>query len=290
MKTLYISDLDGTLLNEQAELSEYTIQALNAMMDMGMAFSVATARTAATCNRMLHRLHLNIPIVLMNGVLVYDFQNKRYIKKELLTDSQVNYILCAMENIGQTGLMYGLSDDELSTYYDRIPNDAVRAFIEERVTKFGKKFTKVRSLADVKTDVIYFCCMDTSDNIHRLYDAIKSIPHLRIEKYQDIYSDGDLWYMEIFSGSASKYNAVMFLRRAYGFDSVVAFGDNLNDLPLFEASDRCYAVANAKDAVKSQADGIIGTNKDDGVVRWMEQHFHPQSTVKSTEPNGMFKE
>lgn len=114
--------------------------------------------------------------------------------------------------------------------------------------------------------------MDTHENISRLYNEIKTISGLRIEMYQDIYSCDDSWYMEVFNDTASKYNAVEFLRRQYRFDKVIGFGDNLNDLPLFAACDECYAVSNAKDEVKAKATAVIGANTNDGVAKWLEEN------------------
>lgn len=270
MKTLYISDLDGTLLNRDAALSDYTIDALNRLIAGGLNFSVATARTAATCDRMLEKLHLNVPIILMNGVLIYDYQKKQYIKKELLTSKKVSQIIRAMRKTNLTGLMYGLCDDKLVTYYESVCNESMKSFMGERVLKYNKKFTRLKDFSSADIDIIYFCYIDHREHIHRLYDEIKDVEGLRIERYRDIYSDDDVWYMEVFAGTASKYNAVMFLRRQYRYDRVVSFGDNLNDLPLFLASDMCYAVANAKDEVKARANAVIGANTEDGVVKWLE--------------------
>jgi hydroxymethylpyrimidine pyrophosphatase-like HAD family hydrolase len=100
---------------------------------------------------------------------------------------------------------------------------------------------------------------------------MSAIDGLRIEMYKDIYSD-DLWYLEVFSETASKYNAVQYLRKHCGFDKIVGFGDNLNDIPLFAACDECYAVANAKPEVKEIATGIIGSNNADGVARWLDEN------------------
>jgi hypothetical protein len=47
---------------------------------------------------------------------------------------------------------------------------------------------------------------------------------------------------------------------------------NLNDLPLFRASDERYAVANAKSEVKEQATAVIGSNCEDGVAKWLEEN------------------
>ena len=272
-KTLYISDLDGTLLNKDAELSEYTIATLNNLIGKGVHFSVATARTAATSVLILERIKINEPVILMNGVLIYDITAKHYIKKEMLEEEKITQILSAMKNLNQTGLMYALSGDELLTYYERIYNDALQNFVNERVRKYNKKFVQIDDFANADTDIIYFCYMDTNEKIHRLYNEIKTINGLRIEMYQDIYFDGDLWYMEVFNETASKYNAVQFLRKQYGFDKIIGFGDNLNDLPLFAACDECYAVVNAKPDVKEKATAIIGANDEDGVAKWLEDNL-----------------
>ena len=76
-------------------------------------------------------------------------------------------------------------------------------------------------------------------------------------------------YLEVCAKTASKYNAVKYLRDTYGFDKIVCFGDNLNDLPMFSASDVRIAVSNAKDVVKVEADIIIGTNTKNGVANWL---------------------
>jgi Cof subfamily protein (haloacid dehalogenase superfamily) len=261
------------LLNANAELSGYTVQTLNRLIDNGVHFTVATARTAATCVCMLERVKINVPVVLMNGVLVYDIAARQYVKKEVLLKEKTEQILFAMKKVGQTGLMYSLCGNRLLTYYEHIASDALRSFINERVEKYNKRFVQTDNFAKADTEIIYFCYMDTRERIHRLYEQIKPISGLCIEKYQDIYSDCDLWYMEVFSGAASKCKAVLFLREKYGFDRVIGFGDNLNDLSLFAGCDECYAVGNAKPEVKEIATAVIGSNTQDGVARWLEQNL-----------------
>ncbi|MDR2687937.1 MAG: HAD family hydrolase, partial [Oscillospiraceae bacterium] len=63
--------------------------------------------------------------------------------------------------------------------------------------------------------------------------------------------------------------AVRWLRERYGYEKIVGFGDNLNDIPLFRACDETYAVANAKEELKAMATGVIGSNAQDGVVRFL---------------------
>ena len=78
-KTLFVSDLDGTLLNANAEISKTTRFYLNQMIAKGLHFSVATARTATSALNMLQGLHGNDPVILLNGVLFYDLKKKHYI-------------------------------------------------------------------------------------------------------------------------------------------------------------------------------------------------------------------
>jgi hydroxymethylpyrimidine pyrophosphatase-like HAD family hydrolase len=86
--------------------------------------------------------------------------------------------------------------------------------------------------------------------------------------YRDIYGEG-MWYLEIYSVNASKYNAAEFLREQGGYDRLVGFGDNRNDIPLLKACDEFYAVENAVDELKQLAAGIISSNVQDGVARFL---------------------
>ena len=86
------------------------------------------------------------------------------------------------------------------------------------------------------------------------------------------YSD-TLWSLEIFSAEASKQNAVKYLRETYGYQKIISFGDNQNDLLKFNDCDVRVAMSNAKDEVKAAADCICNSNEDDGVVTWIEEHI-----------------
>ena len=68
---------------------------------------------------------------------------------------------------------------------------------------------------------------------------------------------------------ASKAHAIQKLKAIWGCSRVVSFGDAVNDLPMFALSDECYAVANAVEELKAAATGVIGSNEDDGVARWL---------------------
>jgi Cof subfamily protein (haloacid dehalogenase superfamily) len=269
LKTLYISDLDGTLLNEYAELSQYTVDVLNRLIKQGMQFSVATARTAATAVKMLERVDINVPVILMNGVCIYDIQGRQYIKTESITEDAKRKMLEVLKKHHVSGFLYSIDGDRLGTFYENTDTPNAKEFIKEREEKYGKIFTKVTSFADcIGKNIVYYSVSDKQEKLLGAYHELKNEPDLHIEFYRDIYHS-DFWYLEICSHKASKFNAVNELRNRFGFEKITGFGDNLNDLPLFAACDESYAVENAKPEVKNKAAAVIAGNREDGVAGWL---------------------
>lgn len=73
---------------------------------------------------------------------------------------------------------------------------------------------------------------------------------------------------------ASKANGVKKLKGITGCEKIIAFGDAINDVPMFEISDECYAVENAARELKKIATAIINSNADDGVANWLCDNFN----------------
>lgn len=275
MKTLYVSDLDGTLLNKDAVLSPYTIHTINELLHKGLNFSVATARSAATVGKILEPLQLSIPVVLMNGVVIYDLKADEYLNINYLSKSSLDYVYETLKNFSLSGFLYEIKDNTLSTYYENLHNKAMKEFHDERVTLYNKKFTQVNDLKDIISHhTIYLTIMDKEERLAPVYNQLSLHPDLSLAFYKDIYSNEDGWYLEIFSVKATKFNAVTYLRDHFQYERVVGFGDNTNDLPLFKACDTALAVGNAKEEVKNAADGIIETNLEDGVANYLRREFN----------------
>ena len=273
MKTLYVSDLDGTLLQPNVELSKRTVTILNELIKQGMLFTVATARTIASVRHILKDVAIPIPIILMNGVCIYDLSKHKYINVEAFSEKSKTILLSAIKEHHLKGFAYAIKDDVLSTYYEDISAKPLHDFYQERVDRYNKCFTKVDDFAELKNiPLIYFSLMDTQENLEPVYRILKDIPELGCTFYKDNYTK-DIWYLEIYNHQASKYHAVQYLRNYCGFDSVVCFGDNRNDIPMFEASDLKIAVANAFPELKKIADIIIGGNSEDGVAMWLKKNY-----------------
>lgn len=270
--TLCISDLDGTLLGNDCKISPESAEILNDCIHKGVKFSFATARSAASAVKIAECLDMNIPCILMNGVCIYDLKQKKYIRTEYLPREDAEKVANLLESLGQSGFIYEIRDNKLICSYNKIDNPEMLKFYQQRKEKYDKPFAKTESLSSAVTDkVIYFTLLDSFEHLDRVRTEIQKIKGLKFEFYKDIYSENS-WYMEIFSENASKYNGVKFLREQYSFDEVVCFGDNLNDLPMFRASDIRIAVENANPQVKSEADEITLSNTENGVALWIKNH------------------
>jgi Cof subfamily protein (haloacid dehalogenase superfamily) len=271
--TLYLSDLDGTLLGASAELSAYTIEKLNDLIRRGLRFSIATARTAVSATHVLSALDLAIPLVLMNGAQIYDLKTGHYLHVEYIPLHAVASVVDHMRMQGIAGFMYGLENDTLTTYYENLETEPLQAFHQERVEKYGKRFTQVDAFIDHgDRGILYFVMLDTHARLASTHAALSTVAGLAMSFYPDIYS-ADLWYLEVYSDQVSKGRAAMILRDRLGYGRLVGFGDNLNDLPLFEVCDESYAVGNAHRNLADVATASIGTNREDGVARWLDARF-----------------
>ena len=297
-KMLYVSDLDGTLLNSDALLNEDVPKRLNALIEQGLCFTVATARTYATVNSIMKDVNLTCPMILMNGVMIYDPVKKSCIHAEIIERDSVEYILKGRKKFGVTGFAYALSPEisedcsksgetsvvdsagrvgksgrKMATYYEKIATQHMEKFYTERRDLYHKPFSKVEKLEDISgEDIIYFSICYEEEVLRPFYEYLKKDERLNLNFYKDVYGDG-LWYLEISHKNASKYYGIQKLRKLLHPAAITGMGDNLNDIPLFKACDRSCAVGNAHKEVKERADYILDTNLNAGVVKFLEKEM-----------------
>lgn len=267
-RTLFVSDLDGTLLTHDAKLPEGAAGRINALTREGVMVTYATARTVRSVAFILEDIDFTlpgaVPAALMNGVLVRDMKKGRYIRSAVLDRTKAAAVYSAVRSSGALEpFVYAVDEsnpvegDPLVTYYHGIANDAMRDFMNERIERFGKPFIRISSTDEIAGDIIYFAVIGDESNIRRTTAEVGKIDGIRLTCYRDAYAE-NVWYLEIFDESASKKHALRFLREYTGAERVVVFGDNYNDLPMFEEADIAVAVENAVDEVKKAADFITG--------------------------------
>ncbi len=259
---LFVSDLDGTLLSPDAALPTDTARRINALMEKGVRITYATARTVRSVSHILGEIDFTLsdaPIALMNGVLLRDMRINRYVSAAEIDPETAQTALDTLTNLGASPFVYSLNEDNpidgdpLYTCYREIVNEPMRRFYDDRVQRYGKPFLKIRTADDIPGRIIYFCVIAEEPLIRRAADELERIPRIRLTFYRDSYAS-DTWYLEAFSPDASKKHAVETLRQITGVQKIIAFGDNRNDIPMFEAADTAVAVETAVDEAKAAAD------------------------------------
>ena len=273
MKTLFLSDLDGTFLNSEGKITAKSAKIINKLTNNGILFTVATARTYATVMEMFKDIHLPCPLVLMNGVTIYDPNNKAILKSNSIPTDLGKRILKEYEKVGVEPMLYFQQGETLEIYYRELTNDYQREYVAQRTDCSGKRF--IHATKPVSMDgknLVYIVSLDYYDRIKDVYEAVSKFEDAHCMFYKDNYVP-DLYFLEIITKSVSKASGALEVKKMLGADKIVAFGDNLNDIPLFEIADECYAVSNAEDELKKIATDVIASNDEDAVAVFIDEYL-----------------
>ena len=275
---LFVTDLDGTLLNSNKEVSIKSTEILNKLIDNGVNFTVATARTPATVVDLLQDVNLKLPAVLMNGVLLYDIKEEKYINIKEIGKDTVDKVFDVLNKFDKNAMVYGIRNNHLWVYHKEFEYSWEYDFYKERTDRKQKTFLKVENYQECinESKVINFIVFDKYEKIKGIYDELKKIDEISVEYYEDIYEKG-CYFLEAYSAEASKANGIKLLSDYIEHDKLICFGDNLNDIPMFELADECYATANAVERVKEISTDVIGSCDEDGVALFIENKLKVKS-------------
>lgn len=264
MKTLYVSDLDGTLLRSDVRTSEFTNRTINDLVGKGMLFSYATARSFVTARKVTRGLEARIPLIVYNGAFVVDNATGEIMIANYF-GREAAEILDDLISCGVYPLVYSVMDGAEKFSYVR--EKCSRGMIEFLDTRADDPRDNPVSgeQALYRGKLFYITCIDDEDKLRPLYEKYREDYHCVFQR--DIYS-GEQW-LEIMPKTTSKANAIRKLKVHLGCDRLVVFGDGVNDMDMFRMADAAYAVENAVDELKQIATGVIGRNDDDPVARWL---------------------
>lgn len=248
---LYVSDLDGTLLNSNKVVSNYSKNILNNLIKKGVLFTVATARTPGTINDLLSGLNISIPAVLMNGVIIYDMKNKEYLDFKDINKEAIKQILNIVEINNKNIFLYTIEENKLNVYYKNLDLEFDNNYYKERVVSKYKTFIEIDSYRTIseEKDVVNIVIMDKLSVIKKIYNQIKDIKGIYVNYSQDIY-DKECYFLEIHSDLASKARGIKELSKYIKYDELICFGDNTNDISMFKVAHRAYAMGNSVDELK----------------------------------------
>ncbi len=267
MATLYVSDLDGTLLRGDERTSEYTNQVINTLAEKGVLFSYATARSYITAKKVTKGMDAKIPLIVYNGAFVIDNVTEEILLANYFDES----VLGLLDELFERQIypiVYAYVDGvEKFSFVPDLCTKGMKLFLESR--KGDIRTNAVETMVDLKAgEIFYLTCIDAPEKLEPFYEKYKEKYHCVYQR--DIYT-GEQW-LEIMPKEASKSNAIIQLRSMFDCDKLVVFGDGKNDIDMFQIADEAYAVENAHEELKKYATGIVLSNDEDGVAKWLEEN------------------
>jgi len=273
MKVLYITDIDGTLLNNDGKLSEYTIKTINELIKKGMFFSYATVRSLLTLSIVTKGINVNVPVITKNGIFIEDLNLKEVLYSIKFTDDEKSFIIDALKQFSVYPIVYSFIDGiEKKSWIHNKENDAIKREVESWYKNNDPRIRSVNTEVELfKGEIFHFNCLGKEDELIDLYKYINSTANFHCMLRKDYYLDD--YFIEIMPKKANKGNTILKLKEIMNFDKIISFGDAKIDIPMFRISDECYAVENAEDELKKIATGIIKSNNNDGVANWLENNY-----------------
>lgn len=263
-KTLYVSDLDGTLMRSDIKISDHTVKTINGLIDQGVAFTYATARSIDSAREITQDLKIKLPVITRNGSVLADNITGKSMEITVFKEEDIRMIRKLIPELPSHGFVSCyIGDKMIKTYADAEHTEGLDDYIG--FYKDDPRMVKVPDMEGMFTGRPgYVTMISSKEDLEPVYERVKDHDGWECLFQKDTYRDE--YWIELCPKGCTKAKKILHLKEEYGFDRVIVFGDSLNDLPMFSIADESYAVSNALDEVKAAATAVIGSNNEDAVA------------------------
>lgn len=262
-----ITDLDGTLLNKDHLLTEFTRDTIDKLIDKGIKVFIATGRIQKGARLIADQFKHKLPLITTNGARIIDENNnellsiflKDEVSKYLIEFDYKKYGNEIFIN-GYSGTNWFVLDDTYKTFY-----------LMKRLDKIYKpEQISLEEFKKHKYNKIYFI------------GEFEHLLKIREELRKNIGDFANIAFvsknsLEIYDKNATKGNAAKFLLEKYGLslDEAISFGDGLNDIEMLTMTKKGYVMGNALPELKENLSDfdIIGDSDTDAVAKKLIEVF-----------------
>jgi Cof subfamily protein (haloacid dehalogenase superfamily) len=253
MTKMIITDLDGTLLADDKNISDYNVSILKKCKKIGIKIVFATARSDKACKRITDLVNPNI-LILNDGALIMD-ENKKIIYRKVLSKETTDGIIKECINNKDIGVITVETDENYYVSYEK-------AFHPDYDHGIYYDFSEKLSQESYKISVEIFTEKTALD--------IKN----KFKECKLTYNFGENWY-RFSHKDVDKMNAINILseERNILLSDIVAFGDDYNDIEMIKKCGIGVAMGNGIKEIKENAKYICEKNNENGVGRWIEKNI-----------------
>ncbi|MCU1363407.1 MAG: haloacid dehalogenase [Acidimicrobiaceae bacterium] len=272
---LVLSDVDGTLVTREKDLTAEAINAVRQLNDAGILFAVTSGRPPKGLRMLIEPLRLVTPLGGFNGGLMAD-EKLDVLQELILDDGVVGPIIDLLLSHGLSVWVYQGTDwfvlDENGPHVAR----------ESFVCQFRP--TQLEDFEGVRGDIVKI--VGVSDEPAIMATATAELLH----SFGDEVSatNSQTYYLDVTHRDANKGKVVAFLSKQYGIEpsQIATVGDMANDVLMFEKSGLSIAMGNASEEVKQKATFSTESNQDNGFALAIEKYIlkHVSLTTRTPRP------
>ena len=271
---LVASDLDGTLLNKNKEITPRLFEALEKLDELGIYFVPSTGRPFGTVPKAIKELPFLKYVITSNGATIYDATEQKNIIENYLTPEAVDAVIEVAKELPiiTEYFIEGKAFIAKAVYDDLSPFDLTEShefYIKNSRTPVEDFWNEMKQNNAVLENInLVFKDMELRKEI---WDRLKALGLASV-------TAATTKNIEITSLYATKAQALEKLCKVLGFsrENVLAMGDGDNDMPMIQFAGIGVAMANGEEHIKQAADIIADDCNDFGAAKILEQIIEEQ--------------
>lgn len=249
---LFLSGVDQTLVDRNGRLSDYSRVELNRMLDEGVNFTLSTMRTPASLLGIVQDIRLRLPVIAMDGAVLYDINENTYLKVYVMSKAMSLRILDIIHKLGYACFVNCIIDDVLVICYEKEMGEVQEEILREMRKSPYRNYMK---MSDIDFQgVVYFMMVYPDKDIERIYRAMGGegiLEELKVLKYASEEHPG-YSYIKIYNKNAVRENMNRYLLEMTGASFMVTFG-----------------------SIPGKCDVMIRPGDENGVVRELKKRYEP---------------
>lgn len=221
---LFVSGIDETILNLDDRMSDYSRVELNRLIETGAKFTVSSNRTPATIRESLPGIHLELPVIAMDGAVLYDLNENSYLMKYQMSGAQAQTISDFLDSRGIHYFTNCVVDDLLVIYYDPLLSEIHRKVYDRRRKSPYRNY--VQKTQSVYENVVYLYLLDEKEKTEKLYRELMKQPWIsefRVALHDSVKHKGYA-NIKIYQKDATRENMLQNLQALLNAEKVVTFG------------------------------------------------------------------
>jgi len=269
-RPIYITDLDHTFLRTDQSISDFSTEVWNAKSKDAI-LSVATARSFQKTHDFLDKLHLDAPMILLDGTMIVS-PDKKLIDLKTINKALGDAVVEIGLKFDIDPFIIGLKDMQLNEtfLYPRKLNEHQKFVLKGYKNDPRMQFNPQNKTMDMNLKIVYFGDFNTLNPLtEELKNTFKNAIECKLSPEK--YSDG--YFLTILHPEGDKAHALRKVMDYLERDplDVTVFGDSVNDIGMFKLAGTSVAVSNALEEVKAVADVILPhSNDEDAVAKYLE--------------------